>query len=83
MRLTSKLRELATKLATHFHLVHFLKMADNMVEYKIQINKDYAKKLHKQKEKAELDNCKFKCLEYFARGISLSYVCRFWSPIFV
>lgn len=30
-----------------------------MEDLKLTVNKDFAKKLHKQKEKAELDQCKF------------------------
>lgn len=34
-------------------------MADGMEILKLTVNKDFAKKLHKQKEKAELDQCKY------------------------
>ena len=34
-------------------------MADGMEDLKLTVNKDFAKKLHKQKEKAELDQCKY------------------------
>ena len=33
-------------------------MADRMEDLKLTVNQDFAKKLQKQKEKAELDNCK-------------------------
>ena len=33
-------------------------MADNMEDLKLTVNQDFAKKLQKQKEKAELDQCK-------------------------
>ena len=39
-------------------------MADNMEDFKLNINKDYAKKLHKQKEKSELEKRKFVWLYY-------------------
>lgn len=32
-------------------------MADGMEDLKLTVNKDFAVKLHKQKEKAELDQC--------------------------
>ena len=32
--------------------------ADSMEDLKLTVNKDFAKKLQKQKEKAELDQCK-------------------------
>ena len=34
-------------------------MADGMEDLKLTVNKDFAKKLYKQKEKAELDQCKY------------------------
>ena len=33
-------------------------MADSMDDLKLTVNQDFAKKLQKQKEKAELDQCK-------------------------
>lgn len=33
-------------------------MADSMEDLKLTVNQDFAKKLQKQKEKAELDQCK-------------------------
>lgn len=33
-------------------------MADSMEDLKLTVNQDFAKKLQKQKEKAELDHCK-------------------------
>ena len=33
-------------------------MADGMEELKLTVNQDFAKRLQKQKEKAELDQCK-------------------------
>lgn len=34
-------------------------MADGMENLKLTVNEDFAKKLHKQKERAELDQCKY------------------------
>lgn len=34
-------------------------MADGMEHMKLSVNEDFAKKLHKQKEKAELDQRKY------------------------
>ena len=34
-------------------------MADGMEDLKLTVNEDFAKKFHKQKEKAELDQCKY------------------------
>lgn len=33
-------------------------MADSMEDLKLTVNQDFAKKLQKQKEEAELDQCK-------------------------
>ena len=47
-------------------------MADGMEDLKLTVNKDFAKKLHKQKEKAELDQCKF-LIAFLRRQKYLNY----------
>ena len=34
-------------------------MADSMEDLKLTVNEDFAKKFHKQKQRAELDQCKY------------------------
>ena len=47
-------------------------MADGMEDLKLTVNTDFAKKLHKQKEKAELDQCKF-LIAFLRRHKYLNY----------
>ena len=47
-------------------------MADGMEDLKLTVNKDFAKKLHKQKEKAELDQCKY-CNNAFWKVLKLKF----------
>ena len=47
-------------------------MADGMEDLKLTVNKDFAKKLHKQKEKAELYQCKF-LIAFLRRHKYLNY----------
>lgn len=42
-------------------------MADGMENLKLTVNEDFAKKLHKQKERAELDQCKY--CKAFRKGL--------------
>lgn len=44
-------------------------MADGMEDLKLTVNKDFAKKLKKQKEKAELDQCKY--YRTFLKGLKI------------
>ena len=34
-------------------------MADGMEDLKLTVNEDFAKRFHKQKQRAELDQCKY------------------------
>lgn len=44
-------------------------MADGMEELKLIVNEDFAKKFHRQKERVELDQCKY--CKAFREGLKI------------